>query len=183
MAARLKAACLNWGGARRAAWYNIAQSHPRTEPPMLQDALLAWLHYLAIFVLVVLMTAEAVLLRPGIPAAAVPRLARYDLGYALSAVAVLATGVLRLTLGAKGAAFYLANPWFHAKIGVFVAVALCSIPPTLRFLRWRRRAAQDPGFVPAEADIRRARRWVMIEAHLFILLPLFAALMARGVGM
>ena len=30
---------------------------------MLQDALLAWIHYLAIFVLVVVMTAEAVLLR------------------------------------------------------------------------------------------------------------------------
>ncbi|KOQ37243.1 membrane protein, partial [Achromobacter xylosoxidans] len=26
------------------------------------------------------------------------------------------------------------------------------------------------------------RRWVMIESHLFIFLPLFAVLMARGIG-
>lgn len=150
---------------------------------MLQDALLAWFHYLAIFVLVVLLTAEAVLLRPGMGATAVPRLARYDRLYGLSALVVAITGVLRLTLSAKGAAVYLANPWFHAKIGLFVIIALCSIPPTMRLLRWRRQASRDAGFVPPDGDIRGVRRWVMIEAHLFMMLPLFAALMARGIGM
>ncbi|MGT2492781.1 DUF2214 family protein [Cupriavidus basilensis] len=29
----------------------------------------------------------------------------------------------------------------------------------------------------------RLRRWVMIEAHLLILLPLCAVMMARGIGM
>ncbi|AUL16560.1 DUF2214 family protein [Bordetella bronchiseptica] len=149
---------------------------------MLQDALLAWLHYLAIFVLIVLMTAEAVLLRPGMSAQSVGRLALYDRLYLASALAVLATGVLRLTLGAKGAAFYMANPWFHAKIGLFVLIALCSIPPTLAFLSWKKQSLSQPGFTPADADIRRARRWVMIESHLFIFLPLFAVLMARGIG-
>lgn len=150
---------------------------------MLLDALLAWFHFLALFVLVVVLAAEAVLLRPDMPPANVLRLARYDRLYALSAVAVLVTGVLRLTLGAKGVAFYLPNPWFHAKMGLFVAIGLCSIPPTLRFLRWRKQAQQQPGFVPARQDIVRARRWVMIESHLFILLPLCAVMMARGVGL
>lgn len=150
---------------------------------MLLDALLAWLHFLALFLLVVALTAEAVLLRPGMQPAAVPRLARYDRLYAMSAIAVLLTGVLRLTLGAKGMAFYISNPWFHAKMTLFVVIGLCSIPPTLRFLRWRKCAGQHPGFVPAREDILRARRWVMIESHLFILLPLCAVLMARGVGM
>ncbi|MDM9558002.1 DUF2214 family protein [Bordetella petrii] len=150
---------------------------------MLQDALLAWFHYLAIFVLVVIMTAEAVLLRPNLSSDAVRRLALYDRLYLASALAVLATGVLRLMLGAKGAAFYMSNPWFHAKIGLFVLIALCSIPPTLTFLRWRKQALQQPGYAPGEAEIKRARRWVMIESHLLILLPLFAALMARGIGM
>ena len=57
---------------------------------MLQDALLAWIHYLAIFVLVVVMTAEAVLLRPAAPDT-VRRLALYDRVYMFSALAVLAT--------------------------------------------------------------------------------------------
>ena len=62
---------------------------------MLQDALLAWIHYLAIFVLVVVMTAEAVLLRPGLAPDTVRRLALYDRVYMFSALAVLATGLLR----------------------------------------------------------------------------------------
>ncbi|SAI68335.1 inner membrane protein [Bordetella ansorpii] len=150
---------------------------------MLLDALLAWFHFLTLFVLVVVLTAEAVLLRPGISSDAVARLVRYDRLYAISAIAVLITGLLRLTLGAKGIAFYTANPWFHAKMGLFVVIGLCSIPPTRRFLRWRRHAQRDPAFVPARDDILGARRWVMIESHLFVLLPLCAVMMARGVGL
>ncbi len=150
---------------------------------MLQDALLAWFHYLAIFVLIVIMTAEAVLLRPGLSPDTVRRLALYDRLYLVSALAVLATGLLRLTLGIKGVAFYMANPWFHAKITLFVIIGLCSIVPTLTFLRWRKQARQQPDYAPADADIKRARRWVMLETHLFVLLPLFAALLARGIGM
>lgn len=150
---------------------------------MLQDALLAWFHYLAIFVLIVVMTAEAVLLRPSLPPDAIRRLALYDRLYLVSALAVLVTGLLRLMLGAKGVAFYMGNPWFHAKIALFVIIGLCSIPPTLTFVRWQKQARQQPGYTPADADIKRARRWVMLETHLFVLLPLFAALMARGIGM
>ena len=149
---------------------------------MLLDAFLAWFHYLAIFVLVVVLTAEAVLLRPDLTPAALKRLVIYDRLYLFSAIAVLATGVLRLTLGIKGAAFYMGNPWFHAKITLFVVIGLCSAPPTLAFLRWAKQARQLPGFVPSEPEIKRARRWAMIESHLFIFLPLFAVLMARGIG-
>ncbi|BEG78740.1 DUF2214 family protein [Achromobacter xylosoxidans] len=149
---------------------------------MLLDAFLAWFHFLAIFVLVVVLTAEAVLLRPDLTPATLKRLVIYDRLYLLSAVLVLVTGVLRLMLGIKGAAFYMGNPWFHAKITLFVIIGLCSAPPTLAFLRWARQARQQPAFVPDAAQIKRARRWVMIESHLFIFLPLFAVLMARGIG-
>lgn len=149
---------------------------------MLADAMYAWFHYLAIFVLVVVLTAEAVLLRPDLTPAGVKRLIIYDRLYGVSAVLVLITGVLRLTAGAKGAAFYMGNPWFHAKISLFVVIALCSIPPTLTFLRWAKQRRHQPEFVPALPEIKRARRWVMIASHLFVFLPLFAVLMARGMG-
>ncbi|WP_454673327.1 DUF2214 family protein [Achromobacter pestifer] len=150
---------------------------------MLADALYAWFHYLAIFVMVVIMTAQAVLLRPDLTANGVKRLIIYDRLYGLSAILVLITGVLRLTLGVKGAAFYMSTPWFHAKITLFVIIALCSIPPTLTILRWAKQSRQQGGFVPAAAEIKRVRRWVMIESHLFIFLPLFAVLMARHISM
>jgi putative membrane protein len=150
---------------------------------MLTDAVLAFLHFLAIFVLITLMAAEAVVLRPDLMTpATVRRLSLYDLFYFLSAMVVLATGLLRLFYGAKGTAFYLHNPWFHAKITVFVVIALCSLPPTFAISRWRKQARLLPDFVPTPAEIKKARRWVMIEAHLLILLPLCAVMMARGIG-
>ncbi|VFR26065.1 putative inner membrane protein [plant metagenome] len=150
---------------------------------MLQDALYAWLHYLAIFFLIVILTAQAVLLRPGLGEEIVRRLAIYDRLYLLSAVMVLVTGMLRLSLGAKGMAFYASNPWFHAKMTLFVLTGLCSIIPTLAFLRWRKQSRTVPAYMPPNEEIARARRWVMIEVHMLVLLPLCAVLMARGVGM
>ncbi|HBD32894.1 MAG TPA: DUF2214 domain-containing protein, partial [Cupriavidus sp.] len=76
---------------------------------------------------------EAVVLRPDMPPSAVRRLSQYDFFYFLSAMAVLATGLLRLFYGAKGVDFYLHNPWFHAKITVFVLIALATLPPTFAF--------------------------------------------------
>ncbi|MBY4898225.1 DUF2214 family protein [Cupriavidus sp. AU9028] len=149
---------------------------------MLLDATLAFLHFLAIFLLITFLTAEAVVLRPGITPATVRRVGIYDLLYFLSAMAALASGLLRLFLGAKGAGFYTPNPWFHAKMTVFVVIALCSLPPTFRFRRWRRQLASRADFVPADAELKSARRWVMLQAHLIVLLPLCAVLMARGIG-
>ena len=150
---------------------------------MLWDALLAWFHYLSIFLLVAAQAAQAVLLRPGLAAATVRRLAFYDRIYGVAALAVLASGALRVTLGAKGAAFYLHNPWFHAKIAVYVLVALCSIAPTVAYLRWNRQARRHQVRVPDDTAVRGVRRWVLAEIHLLVLLPLLAALMARGYGL
>ncbi|KAF7961759.1 DUF2214 family protein [Cupriavidus basilensis] len=149
---------------------------------MLTDALLAFFHFLAIFVLITLMAAEAVALRPDLTPATVRRLSIYDGVYFLSAMAVLATGLLRLFYGAKGVDFYLHNPWFHAKVTVFVVIALCSLPPTFAIARWRKQSRRLPDFVPPPSEVKKARRWVMIEAHLLILLPLCAVMMARGIG-
>ncbi|TMS56843.1 DUF2214 family protein [Imbroritus primus] len=150
---------------------------------MLSDALLAFLHYLSIFGLVGALTAEAVVLRPGMTPSILARLMRYDAVYFLMAILTLGTGVGRLLMSPKGLAFYMTNPWFHAKIGLFVLIALLSIKPTLTFFRWKKQARRLPDFVPLPAELAKTRRWVMLEAHLLIFLPLCAALMARGIGM
>ncbi|MHA6821571.1 DUF2214 family protein [Ralstonia pseudosolanacearum] len=150
---------------------------------MWSDALLAYLHYLSIFTLIVFVTAEAVVLRPDMTPAIRRRLSIYDAVYGASAGAVLVSGLLRLFYGAKGVAFYVHNPVFHIKMGLFVLVALMSIPPTLTILRWKRQGKTLPDFVPTPAEIAKVRRWVMLEAHLIIFIPLAAVLMARGIGM
>lgn len=148
---------------------------------MLVEALLAYAHFIAILSLVVFLTSEAALCRPEwINAAVVRRLARVDTIYMFTAIAVLATGVARTVWGLKGAGWYWSQPLLHVKLGLFAAVGLVSIKPTLMFLRWKKALIAN-GSLPSEAEVRQARRWVMVEAHLIIFIPLAATLLARGV--
>ncbi|MCT7327787.1 DUF2214 family protein [Ralstonia mojiangensis] len=147
------------------------------------DALLAYLHYISIFTLIVFLTAEAVVLRPDMTPEIRHRLARYDAVFGFAALAVLITGLLRVFYGAKGYAFYVHDPVFHVKVGLFILVGLMSIVPTINILRWKKQGKTLPNFVPTPSEIAKTRRWVMIESHLIIFIPLAAVLMARGIGM
>ncbi len=146
------------------------------------DAILAYLHFIAIFVLFAFLVAEAMLLRGALGAEAVRLLGRVDVWYLGAAIAVLVTGLLRLELGAKGPAFYL-HAWpVYAKLATFAAVALLSLRPTRAFIRWRRAGGADPGWRVPPAEARAMRRLVMIEVHLASAIPFFAVMMARGLG-
>jgi putative membrane protein len=149
---------------------------------MWKDALLAYAHFAAIFTLIWFLAREWTLLKSGCDHLDYRRLARTDIGYALAAVAVLVTGASRLLFGAKPAVFYIHNPVFHVKIGLFVLVGLISIKPTLAFLRWRRAFAADPQFRAGEAEWRLVKHLLLLELHLVALIPLFAVLVARGIG-
>lgn len=150
---------------------------------MALDAVLAYLHYTAIFVLFSFFTVQVVLMRgTTLELDRVVLLGRSDLWAAGGAVAALFTGMLRLGLGAKGAAFYTGAWPFYVKIALFVAVGLLSIRPTLAYIRWRRTMEKDPSWRVPEAERRAIRRTLMIEVHLAALIPVFAVMMARGLG-
>lgn len=141
------------------------------------DALLAFVHHLAVFSLVAILVTEWALLRPGISAEQLRFVGRIDGAYGAAAGLAIAAGVARLFLGAKGWSFYAGNPMFWAKMAVFATVGGLSAVPTVALLRWRR------GGMPADADIVRLRTWLNLQMLLMPLLPLFAVLMARGIGM
>lgn len=148
---------------------------------MLTESLLAYAHFIAILSLVVFLTSEAALCRPEwMNAAVVRRLGRLDMIYMFAAIAVLATGLLRTWLGVKGFGWYWQQPLLHLKVTLFVVIGLLSIKPTRAFMRWRRQL-DATGALPAEADVRGVRRWIMVQAHLLLLVPLAATLLARGV--
>jgi putative membrane protein len=149
---------------------------------MWTDALLAYAHYASILMLAGYLLCEYLLLRRKDVAPDPAFLVRVDIGYCIAAAAVLSSGAGRLFFGVKPAAFYLGNPVFHAKIGLFVLLGLLSIVPTRAFLRWRRLRRADPAWALPAAEQRRVRLLVLIELHLVALLPLLAALMARGIG-
>ena len=147
------------------------------------DATLAALHYICIIMLVVFLSSEAVLCKPEyMSATTIRRLGKYDLLYFGFAMAALATGLARVYWGVKGAAFYSGNVFFWAKVTTFALIGLLSLPPTLAFMRWRKQFKACASAQPSADEVMTVRRWILWEAHVLILLPVFAALMARGFG-
>ncbi len=149
---------------------------------MTLEAILAYLHLLAILTMVVFISSEAALCRvQWLNAAVVERLAKIDLVYGVAAIMVLATGIARTVWGVKGTAWYWTNPLLHVKLTLFIVVGVISIFPTLTYMRWRK-TLRASGKLPAEADVKKTRRLVMVQAHLIALIPLVAVFLARGFG-
>jgi putative membrane protein len=149
---------------------------------MVLDAVLAYLHFMSIFVLFAYMVVETVMLRGTLDAERIRRLGRVDIIYFGAAMAVLATGLLRAIFGMKGADYYFSWWPIYAKLGTFVVIGVVSVIPTLAYIRWRRMLERDPAWkVPADEQ-KKMRRIVMIELHLAALIPVFAVIMARGIG-
>lgn len=149
---------------------------------MTLEAILAYLHLLAILTMVVFVASEAALCRvEWMNAAVVERLAKIDMVYGIAALTVLATGIARTVWGVKGTAWYWTNPLLHVKLTLFIVIGVMSIFPTLRYLRWRK-TLRATGALPAETEIRRTRKLVMVQAHLLAVIPLVAVFLARGFG-
>ena len=149
---------------------------------MTLEAILAYVHFLAILTMVVFISSEAALCRvEWMNKAVVERLARVDAIYGMAAILVLATGIARTVWGVKGSAWYWTNPLLHVKLTLFIVVGLMSIVPTMTYLRWRKQL-RATGALPAEAEVRKTRKLVMIQAHILVLIPLFAVFLARGFG-
>ena len=147
------------------------------------DAIAASLHYLSIFILFALLTAEHLLFKPQMDAASARRLLRLDIAYGISSGLVLATGATRVLWYGKGLDYYLQNSLFHAKVGLFILVGLLSIVPTLTFFNWRNDLLEDRAPTITRAQAARTIWVIRLELLLVLCLPLLASLMARGFGM
>lgn len=145
-------------------------------------AFVAYLHYLSIFALFALLSIEHVLFKAPLDLSRARSLMITDLAYGICAVLVLATGIARVLWFGKGAAYYMCNSLFHAKVGLFVLVGLLSILPTVVFIKWRSavKAGQVPK--PSARQVRLVTWSIRLELLALLVIPLLAALMARGYG-
>lgn len=146
------------------------------------SALFAFLHHAAAFMIVATVFVEMVLLRAPLTASSAQSLVRMDAMYGASAGIVLIVGFVRVFQTEKGADYYFGSGPFLLKLGLFIAVGLLSIYPTLRFLRWRKALRQGQVPVVDEATRRRLRTIIHLELLALFVIMLCAALMARGIG-
>lgn len=146
------------------------------------DLILASAHHLAVFGLVGLYAAEFALLRPGLSGKAIAQLARIDAAYGAVAGIVIVVGIVRVIFGAVGWEYYVSNQMFWGKMAAFVVVGLLTIPPTLAIRRWAQVSKSDAGYTPPAAEVTANRRFIHLQAGVLLLIPIFAAAMARGYG-
>lgn len=146
------------------------------------DLLLAIGHHLAVFTLVGLFAAEFTLLRPGLSGKRITLLAKIDAAYGGVAALVIVVGVFRIFYGAVDPSYYWGNHAFWGKMAAFAVMGGLTFPATLSIRRWVRLGGGLERYVPPPADILSARRFIHLQAGVLILIPIFAAAMARGYG-
>jgi putative membrane protein len=148
---------------------------------MMTHAIAAWLHYLGMMAMMALLAMEHLLFNEKLDLARSRLLLRIDALYGTLAGIQIGTGIWRMWLE-KGSAYYLSNPLFHAKIGLFALVGLLSLYPTLTFLAWRTglRQQQAPQIAPGKA--RLVTMIIRLELLGLLLIPLLATLIADGVA-
>ncbi len=105
--------------------------------------------------------------------------------WGLAAFLWLASGVARAFGGLeKGTAYYLGNPLFAVKMGLFLLVLALEIPPMITFIKWRLSLAkgQAPARIDEHVFLRRLYQLNSAEVLLICLIPVVASMMARGIG-
>ena len=147
------------------------------------DLVLDFIHHVAVFSLVGVIAAEFALIQPGLTGARLRTVGMLDGAYGGLAVLIVIAGASRVMWGDAGWQFYVMNWTFWTKMALFVAVGLISIAPTMQILRWRQASATDNAFAVSPDEVASVRRFFFAEFALLFFIPIFAALMARGIGL
>lgn len=146
---------------------------------MMTEALVTYFHYLGFMMLFATLVAQHLLFVTEASPQQIKRLFILDGLYGAAAILVLLTGLAKVFWVGKPAIFYAQNGLFHAKVSLFVLVALLSVWPTVQFIKARRLSLRSPAqtLIPLPGSIRLIQR---IELVAVLLLPLLAVFMARA---
>ena len=144
------------------------------------NMLVAFLHHVAAFTLVASLVAELVLIRQPLSLSSAKSLRAVDAIYGMSAMLILALGILRVLYFEKGVDYYLHNHAFMLKMLAFAAVGVLSIYPTVVFLGWGKTLKQNQLPQMSEHQAKKISRTLVIELFGVLLILLGAVMMAKG---
>lgn len=143
--------------------------------------LLAALHLLALGVGLGAVLARGRALRAPLDPAGVQRVLYADTWWGIAAVVWITTGLVRAFGGfEKGAAYYLHNHFFLAKMALFAFILALEVWPMATFIKWRIRGARGETIDATAAQT--LARISFLEAALVVLMVLAATALARGYG-
>tara|TARA_X000000368_G_C22530501_1_gene493265 strand:- start:136 stop:546 length:411 start_codon:yes stop_codon:yes gene_type:complete len=106
-----------------------------------------------------------------------------DIVYGIAGITLLVSGIYRVIKFGQGSDFYTHNPIFWTKIIIFALVGSLSLYPTITYVLWA--IPLSKGRLPEVTENLVARLKLIINVELvgFSLIPFFATLMSRGVGL
>ena len=148
-----------------------------------QSAVVAYVHYVSIILCFGALLFERLRLKVDLQRLEAISMVIADIIYGLAGLALLISGILRVKYFGQGGDFYTHNPIFWIKVGLYIAVGLLSLYPTITYILWAVPLSKNKLPQLSIELVSRLRLIVNIELISFALIPLFATLMARGIGL
>ena len=157
---------------RMLALYNVSTSE-----------LVAYVHYLGIILCFGALIFERIILKINLSKNETISIIIADVIYGVAGLAILITGILRVKYYGQGGEFYTTNPIFWFKVSLYILIGLISLYPTTTYILWAIPLSKNKLPVISEDLVRRFKLIIMTELVGFAVIPFFATLMSRGIGL
>tara|TARA_Y100000589_G_scaffold330379_1_gene379839 strand:+ start:264 stop:749 length:486 start_codon:yes stop_codon:yes gene_type:complete len=148
-----------------------------------KSALVAYVHYVGIIFCFGSLLFERIILKTNLNRKECIAMVFADAIYGIAGLAILFTGILRIKYFGQGGEFDTSNPVFWIKVSLYILVGLLSLYPTISYILWTIPLSKNklPDISPNL--VNRFKFIITIELAGFAIIPLFATLMARGIGL
>ena len=147
------------------------------------SAIVAYIHYLGIMFCFGALIFERIILKKDLSKDEIISIVIADVIYGIAGLAILVTGILRVKYFGQGGEFYTGNPIFWIKVSLYILVGLISLYPTTTYILWAIPLSKNKLPVISENLVKRFKLLITAELVGFAVIPFFATLMARGIGL
>ena len=149
----------------------------------IKSASVAYIHYLSFMVCFGALIFERINLKTDPSKQETISIVVADVIYGIAGITLLISGIYRVIKFGQGSNFYTQNPIFWTKVIAFALVGTLSLYPTITYILWTNPLLK--GKLPQVTNNLVARLKLILNIELvgFSLIPFFAALMARGIGL
>ncbi len=161
----------------------VSNDFSRSSMNVISSALVAYTHYLSFMICFGALIFERISLKTSPNKREAISMVIADVIYGVAGIALLVSGIYRVIKFGQGAEFYTQNPIFWSKIVIFALVGTLSLYPTTTYILWA--IPLSKGNLPNVNSnlIARLKLILNIEIIGFTMIPMFATLMSRGVGL
>nr|YP_002048683.1 hypothetical protein PCC_0011 [Paulinella chromatophora]ACB42473.1 hypothetical protein PCC_0011 [Paulinella chromatophora] len=149
----------------------------------IKNAIVAYAHYLSFMFCFGSLIVERMLIKVDPSRYEVISIIFADIIYGIAALTLLLSGILRVLYFGQGSNFYIENPLFWWKIGLYLFIGGFSLYPTKVYILWVAplRKKQLPHL--SQGLLKRLSFVLNIEIAGFATIPLLATLITRGLGL